>query len=46
MQIMTDIDVLDLAKKLRLTGIPDTLMARIEQARASSLSYETPVRGL
>ena len=40
MQIMTDIDVLDLAKKLRLTGIPDTLMARIEQARALSLSYE------
>ena len=32
-KIMTDFDVLDLAKKLRLTGIPDTLMARIEQGR-------------
>jgi DNA replication protein DnaC len=37
---MSDIDLLVLAKKLRLTGIPDTLMARIEQARAASLSYE------
>jgi DNA replication protein DnaC len=37
---MSDIDVLELAKKLRFIGIPDTLMARIEQARAASLSYE------
>ncbi|MGL6124461.1 MAG: IS21-like element helper ATPase IstB [Shewanella sp.] len=37
---MSDIDLLELARKLRLVGIPDTLLVRIEQARASSLSYE------
>jgi DNA replication protein DnaC len=37
---MSDINILELAKKLRLTGIPDTLLARVEQARAASLSYE------
>ena len=37
---MSDFNVLELSKKLRLTGIPDTLMARLEQARAASLSYE------
>lgn len=37
---MSDVDILELARKLRFTGIPDTLTARIEQARASSLSYE------
>jgi DNA replication protein DnaC len=37
---MSDIDLLVLAKKIRMSGITDTLMARIEQARAASLSYE------
>lgn len=37
---MSDIDVLELSKKLRFTGIPDTLLARLEQAKASSLPYE------
>jgi len=37
---MNDFDILELAKKLRFTGIPDTLMARVEQARSASLSYE------
>ncbi|BCA96625.1 hypothetical protein TUM19329_29860 [Legionella antarctica] len=35
---MSDINMLELAKKLRLTGIPDTLLARVEQARAASLA--------
>ena len=37
---MNDFDILELAKKLRFTGIPDTLMARVEQARSASLSYD------
>jgi DNA replication protein DnaC len=37
---MSDLDLLALTKKLRFTGIPDTLMARIEQARAATLPYE------
>lgn len=37
---MNDFDILELAKKLRFTGILDTLMARVEQARSASLSYE------
>lgn len=38
--IMSDVDLMELTKKLRLVGIPDTLMARLEQAKAASLSYE------
>lgn len=37
---MSEIDVLELAKKLRLVGIPGTLIARLDQAKASSLPYE------
>lgn len=37
---MSNLDVLELTKKLRLIGIVDTLDARLEQARAASLSYE------
>lgn len=37
---MSEMDALELAKKLRLTGIPGTLIARLDQAKASSLPYE------
>ena len=33
-------DIIELVNKLRLTGISDTLIARLDQAKASSLSYE------
>ena len=39
-QIMSEEDIVALTKKLRLTGIPSTLIARLEQAKAASLAYE------
>jgi DNA replication protein DnaC len=37
---MDDNQVLDIMKKLKLFGMADTLMARLEQAKAAKLSYE------
>ena len=37
---MSDQNVLELARTLRFSGIPDTLMARLDQAKSSSLDYE------
>lgn len=38
--IMDDIQVLELMKQLKLFGMTETLMARLEQAKANKLSYE------
>ena len=37
---MDDQTLLEMAKTLRLSGISDTLMVRLDQAKASSLAYE------
>jgi hypothetical protein len=37
---MDDQTLQEMAKALRLSGISETLMARLDQAKASSLAYE------
>lgn len=37
---MDDVQVVELAKKLKLHGLADTLMARLQQAKEGKLSYE------
>ena len=43
---MDDTQVLEMIKRLKLFGMAETLMTRLEQAKANKLSYEAMVRTL